>query len=690
LRKRYLVLLWAATITSAAWCDTPPASFDKIDPTQVARGKTVRITGTHLPDTGVDVLVKRFVPDSNQQVANSNSTPTPPTTVNQGNCPDDKSQADDKLKYLMHAVATPSTDATKGVTELTFLVPESAPLGEYEVCIYPQSGKKEIPILGDSGHLVVTNDSSTHVQVSGTTKPASYPDSKYQNTKPYAITILGDGFSSFGPDNQILLNGKALKVCWKTPRADRVQNNCPTDCPDAAATEPSAVGNLATSQELGLECVRGVPEGISKLQVRLGSGKENISDPPIPVTLSPVSENTPKWVAGGVLVGVIILILLLGSNRSHHQIGDQRVSLLSALLLDASTDTYSLSKAQFYAWTAAVVFGYSYLTLALSWIQGRFEFASIPDKLPGILLVSATTATVSLGMNPNKPKGAGTVQPGLQDFITTGGVVAAERVQFLVWTILGILTFMFLIISSDPATITTLPAIPSDFLTLMGVSSAGYLGGRLARKAGPIIDDIMATVSSLTLEIHGRNLSQDASFQIDGADVTLDMIAAGASSDHRPKIVAKDDTQDAGFAKILSLTLDSPKTAWLTRKSDPSENLRTHTLSIINPDGQCADWTYSIAGPTAIISSGGKPVADGSSLPSQKTDTPVSLDASASTPGDDKIAAYEWRRVDTQEILGATSTLSKTFPAGTFAVKLTVTDSQNQSSSATVNIVVTA
>jgi hypothetical protein len=105
----------------------------------------------------------------------------------------------------------------------------------------------------------------------------------------------------------------------------------------------------------------------------------------------------------------------------------------------------------------------------------------------------------------------------------------------------------------------------------------------------------MATLSSLTLEIHGRNLSKDATFQIDGEDVTLNMLAEGSGKDRRPEIVARDDqAQNPGIAKILKLTIDSPKEKWLTPASSPDESKRKHMLTFVNPDGQKADWPFTI------------------------------------------------------------------------------------------------
>src|SRR5439155_7622880 len=126
------------------------------------------------------------------------------------------------------------------------------------------------------------------------------------------------------------------------------------------------------------------------------------------------------------------------------------------------------------------------------------EFAPIPEGLPGILAVSGGTAALAAGINNVRgPKGAGEEQPSFADLITTGGVVVAERFQFLVWTVLGALAFLFLVVFSDPATIQDLPKVPDGFLYLMGVSSAGYLGGKLARKPGPVIVTIVAQLGSV-------------------------------------------------------------------------------------------------------------------------------------------------------------------------------------------------
>ena len=92
------------------------------------------------------------------------------------------------------------------------------------------------------------------------------------------------------------------------------------------------------------------------------------------------------------------------------------------------------------------------------------------------------------------------------------------------------MAFIFLIVIRDPGQIQDLPKIPEGFLYLMGISSFGYLGGKLARKPGPIIDEILAEKSSLKLTIKGRNLSKDAMFRIDSDDLTADLLGRNETS----------------------------------------------------------------------------------------------------------------------------------------------------------------
>ena len=167
--------------------------------------------------------------------------------------------------------------------------------------------------------------------------------------------------------------------------------------------------------------------------------------------------------------------------------GDYRFRCCS---FDPETDTYSLSKLQFYAWTVASIFGYAYLFISRVHVQSG-AWPDVPATLPGIILVSAGTAIGSqMATAANGPKGAGEEAPSFSDFITSGGVVAPDRLQMLLWTIVGVAAFLYAVLQLAPGTITDLPGVPERLLVLMGISSAGYLGGKMARKPGPVINEI--------------------------------------------------------------------------------------------------------------------------------------------------------------------------------------------------------
>ena len=315
---------------------------------------------------------------------------------------------------------------------------------------------------------------------------------------------------------------------------------------------------------------------------------------PLPVEFALISDLAAKgWAAVITLLMLAVPIACVYSKRSSYTIAGQRLSLLGAFFLDAESNTYSLSKLQFYLWTAAAVFGYVFLAISRSLIQGRFELVDIPSNLPGIILVSSATTVLATGVSEVKgPKGAGDVQPSLSDFISAGGLVTAERFQFFVWTLLGVAGFLFMIAFTDTCRVEELPKIPANFLTLMGVSSAGYLGGKLARKSGPVIDNI-ATVpgandTQLVFKISGASLSRDASFKVDEHPVQPDN---HPGIDPRPTVIAEEnDFKTSGFAKILQLTISKPPNDWLPGVVSKKGG----SLAIINPDGKMAVWPFVI------------------------------------------------------------------------------------------------
>jgi hypothetical protein len=222
------------------------------------------------------------------------------------------------------------------------------------------------------------------------------------------------------------------------------------------------------------------------VQVAVG---DQISKPQI-FRVYPYGKVSVALMAGCIaLILALLPLLLLSWVKDTYTISRQEYKL-RLLFLDPQTDTYSLSKLQFYLWTNAALFGYAYLFISRVLIQHGI-WPDIPPNLPGVIAIAAGTSVSSQIITSSKgSKGAGLLYPNFADFITSGGVVAPDRLQMLLWTLFGVGAFIVTTLGQAPAIIQDLPTLPDHLLFMMGLSSAGYLGGKLARKAGPVVNEI--------------------------------------------------------------------------------------------------------------------------------------------------------------------------------------------------------
>lgn len=547
LRARFLCLLLPMLAFGQTPTPAPPPSVSSFDPHEATRGQTVTIAAQNLkPGDTAAISLKR-----------SDVLPT--------------NHKDDWYKEpFAHCPANPDpiTAIAQNASAITFQIPANICLGNYEVSLsLPGFGK---PVVVAGSPLVVTPD-DVHIS-------AVHPSTIYfkqtqgeSQTPSFDLVVVGDGFSPYPEENSLVF----------------VTRDSPLPCFEGTALPRGCNSEFHRELTNGNHELRftGIPtnfQGHWPIRIRVGN---KLSDNQVEATFSQFSSALPTWIASLVVASLIAMTLFLVASAVKQLQGSTKTNFLSALFIDPQTQTYSLSMFQFYVWTFAAIFGYAFLTSARSLIQGRFEFSDIPDGLPGILLASAGTAVLSTGITANKgTKGAGDPHPTLGDFITSGGTISADRLQFFVWTLVGVASFILLILRSDPGTITNLPKIPTGFLELMGISSMGYLGGKLARKPGPTIDDIVATVGGLNLGIFGAGLSGFATFQIDDVDLPTERIA---NPDHRATIKTPDETAGTGFARTLEIKIDEPDAKWLT----PDE----HRLTITNPDSQRAVSTYAFA-----------------------------------------------------------------------------------------------
>jgi hypothetical protein len=129
------------------------------------------------------------------------------------------------------------------------------------------------------------------------------------------------------------------------------------------------------------------------------------------------------WRAVGItlLVAVMLPWWLIKFCSAPYTI-DSKKYRLSSLFLDKETDTYSLSRLQFYVWTVASVFAYVYLALACHLVQGNWILPGIPPNLTTMYFISAATGVSAVAITDARgAKGAGPIYPSLADFISTGG-----------------------------------------------------------------------------------------------------------------------------------------------------------------------------------------------------------------------------------------------------------------------------
>jgi hypothetical protein len=439
-------------------------------------------------------------------------------------------------------------------------IPTYLALGRYAMSV--NAGDTAIPATGT---MLIDVVLGTEPKISNAFPvPAAYPE----DDDTFNVTVVGEGFSHLATDNHLLIDGEPVP---------------------GITNEPAADGRSIVFQKIPLEY-----NGRRKVTVHVGN---RAVAAPVDVTFSWVKRRTPRRVAIFITFALLVFILVLARRGRKAIAPANRPSLFASFFYDEQTKTYSVSMAQFYLWTFAAIFGWLYLTAALSLVQGSFEFAPVPENLPGILLISAGTAVVATGVGSDKTKGAGAPDAGMRDFITTGGMVVPERVQFVVWTIVGVLAFLFLIGTSDPGAIKNLPKIPEGFLYLMGISSAGYLGGKLARQPGPIISSVAATFNSpLTITVVGRNLSRDARLTLDDVEVDANWLME-VEGKHLPEVLAREDDQH--FARELRFVLPNVEQTDGKYVLAPDKKVGApFRLALINPDGQRAEKDVTVTTPT--------------------------------------------------------------------------------------------
>jgi len=424
-----------------------------------------------------------------------------------------------------------------------------------------------------------------------------YPTTVYPSAVPkrYDFDIVGQNLGKEAKDNVVEVIGKGPAEMEITKCAEKDPQKYEKPC--------LVVPKGMEGRKLRVLGYQPDPyQGPVQIQVRVN---DKVSKPHA-VTFAAYSQQAVflMALAGFALLAWIVVRVILWKGVGYHEIQGKMYGPLASFFLDKQTDTYSLSKFQLLAWTSVAVFGYLYLFLCRVLIQWNFQWPSIPDGLPLLLGISAGTTVLSHGITTSfGSKGSGAVHPSPADFISSGGMVVGERFQFFVWTLVGCLGFLFLLMRIDPATLTELPKVPDNFLYLMGFSSAGYLGGKAVRKAGPVIKAIsIAKVTSkdetppnpppagktitgevLTINLSGENLDPKANIKIDGKLLRNDQFWIKAKQLPEPP---------TNLSTELDVSLDVVLIDETAEKKPLLES--EHTLTLLSADGQAADVHFPV------------------------------------------------------------------------------------------------
>ena len=366
--------------------------IEKMEPLEVARGGAIKFTGKDFPADTKDITVCL----NGKDIGNALDTG-----------PD------------------PGSNNTKSV--FRFIIPDGLPLGKYNVRVkFTLDGTKSpLPVAPndprDAALTVLSESGNVPLKITAVSPLLSYPSKSM-----YGFDLLGEGFSVRGTDNVLVINNREVQVCWED---DPACNQKDTKLVHGKVVSDRQLTFYEFSREtLGI----GNTLGKATVQVRVG----HVSSKAENVTLSPVGKATPIMISVLIFIvvfGVVIYLSRRGAGTT--QVVGIKYGILTTLLLDKETNSYSLARFQFFVWTGAAIVGYLYLMLSRSLVQGKLDFIDIPSSLPGIILISASTSVFAqMVANEKGPKGAGNVQPSFADLISVGGVVVVERFQFFVWT----------------------------------------------------------------------------------------------------------------------------------------------------------------------------------------------------------------------------------------------------------------
>jgi len=184
-----------------------------------------------------------------------------------------------------------------------------------------------------------------------------------------------------------------------------------------------------------------------------------------------LSDNWKLWISLFSLLMLFLLYLGLAYIL-------KKFNFWNMILIDKTTNTYSLSRFQAMLWTVVLLGGYFYIAISNGLLLGNGTIPDFNPSLIGLLSISYIGMIGASGVGNKKPKNEIIeTPPSLSNLFTSGGSIDIARLQLFGFTIVGVIIYLYNLITTNP--LNGLPDIPTTLLGLMGVSQTGYLGGKV-------------------------------------------------------------------------------------------------------------------------------------------------------------------------------------------------------------------
>lgn len=353
-----------------------------------------------------------------------------------------------------------------------------------------------------------------------------------------------------------------------------ILSGLPGSKPEVAAIQGLKIPiNDLTDTILTVRVPDSLPRGEYQVQVLMAGqeeGKPDVLQRPRVLYIEPLTNIILLSLLPLIVLGILLVFV---TRRSTSTAG---IKGLQLLFVEPQNMTYSVSRVQFVFWVTAIAWGYMFLFFARGLVEDVWAFPPLSGFIYTFLISLGTLVGAQATSSMKGVKGAGQPYPSVADLVMHGGVFALERVQQILWTLISIGIFLFTIMKNY-ANATAMPDIPEELLILMGISSAGYLLGKAARKPGPVIHQVRVSSGSLLINIIGEHLSRNAVLWIDGNE-----------RPEKPTVVVADQQAPNEFAKEVQFRLDDA--AYPKESALPIWQSAPHTVVIVHPDGQRCEW----------------------------------------------------------------------------------------------------